>query len=101
MDDETQPRLHRQCGEGGILFRHQNRITGYNNLLFPRLGLRCCEEVQAGRRAGKWGLSLSFCRSQSTYRQRNRDESMNKQATEMAGRIQRAVKSGKLTVDGS
>ncbi|MGD0059440.1 MAG: hypothetical protein ABSD58_08490 [Verrucomicrobiia bacterium] len=26
---------------------------------------------------------------------------MNKQAAEMAGRIQRAVKSGKLTVDGS
>jgi hypothetical protein len=26
---------------------------------------------------------------------------MNKQAAEMAGRIQRAVKSGKLTVDGN
>jgi DNA-binding GntR family transcriptional regulator len=29
------------------------------------------------------------------------DESMNKQAAEMAHRIERAVKSGKLTLDGS
>lgn len=75
-------------------------------LLFPRLGLRWHEEARTSRSrsAEKLDARLSFFivpKLTHHRRQRNGDEAMNKRAAQMAGRIQRAVKSGKLTVDGS